>query len=855
MSAVDFLDEWFECEELKAPMSVSGIIGTFLGVRSPGTAYVLLHHYMGEIDGAFRSWGFQRGGTGGVSRAIANAARHFGAEIRTEASVERVLVEGGRAVGVALENGDELRARTVVSGCDPRRTFVELVGPDQLPAEFLTGISRYRFRGSSGKVNLALDRLPEFACRPGEQHLRGDIAIAPSIDYLERAYDEAKYGSFSSRPYINVVIPSTVDPSVAPAGKHVMSCFVQYAPYEIAEGPEVWPAKREAFGDAVVETLAEYIPGFRDIILHRQVLTPWDLEQEFGLAEGNIFHGELTPRSVGVPASDRRLGALQDAACRAVAGGIGRPSRRRAHGGPRGALRPRDARGEGGLMGASRDRAIVLGADIEGLAAAAVLARAGRAVVLVDVAEAPGGLARRYQFHPGFSAPGLLNELALVRQRALDALDLSRAGLAWGDGDAPLHVIGNEPRVIGRRAVEGGGDGAAYVRWRERVEKLRRLADAMLAEPPPAAHEPGARDLLRLLRRGAELRRLGAGEMLELLRVAPLPAWDWLAEDFEDPAVRAGLVAPALAGTHFGPRAAGSAALVLLREAVRGPELAGGLAALVDALGARCRELGVEFALGRGPAGIRAGHGGVEGVTFEGGDYLEASLVLSALGPRATLVDLLPPGLLSHAVEGEAQHWRVRGSSAVVLVALESDACLPAGVERCVDAAHPVVLERAADALKYGEPPLEPWLDVRVWRAQSGCAPQGAATLAVHVHGVPRHARFDWDSNAGSDAREALTRRVLERLGVLFPGLAAVASELLAPIDLEARFGAPGGHLYGGELALDQLWLQRPSLALGRYATPVPGLYLCGASSHPGGPFHGGAGLLGARAALTGGRR
>jgi phytoene dehydrogenase-like protein len=295
MSAVDFLDEWFESPVLKAPMSVSGIIGTFLGVRSPGTAYVLLHHYMGEIDGAFRSWGFSKGGTGGVSNAIAASARHFGAEIRTQVGVQKILLEGGAARGVVLENGDELRARTVVSGCDPRRTFFGLVGKEHLPDEFAADIGRYKYRGSSGKVNLALDRLPEFKCRPGNgPHLRGDIAIAPSIDYLERAHDEAKYGDFSSRPYLNVVIPSLVDPSVAPPGKHVMSCFVQYAPYHIKEGPSHWPARREAFGDAVIDTLAEYIPNIRELILHRQVLSPWDLEQEFGLAEGNIFHGELT---------------------------------------------------------------------------------------------------------------------------------------------------------------------------------------------------------------------------------------------------------------------------------------------------------------------------------------------------------------------------------------------------------------------------------------------------------------------------------------------------------------------------------------------------------------------------------
>lgn len=295
MSAADFLDMYFESEVLKGPMSVSGIIGTFLGVRSPGTAYVLLHHYMGEIDGAFRSWGFSKGGTGQVSLSIAAAAKHFGAEIRTEAPVSSIVVKGGEARGVVLENGDEIYARTVISSVDPRRTFLGMVGERHLESEFVEGIKRYKYRGSSGKVNLALDRLPEFTCRPGDgPHIRGDIAIAPNIDYLERAYDEAKYGEFSRRPYLNVVIPSLSDPSVAPPGKHVMSIFVQYAPYKLKEGPEAWPSKREAFGDAVIDTLSEYCPSLKQSILHRQVLTPWDLEKEFGLTEGNIFQGELS---------------------------------------------------------------------------------------------------------------------------------------------------------------------------------------------------------------------------------------------------------------------------------------------------------------------------------------------------------------------------------------------------------------------------------------------------------------------------------------------------------------------------------------------------------------------------------
>ena len=293
MSAADFLDQWFETDALKATMAASGIIGTFLGVRSPGTAYVLLHHYMGEIDGAFRSWGLSRGGTGAVSNAIAAAAREHGAEIRTEAPVSRVLTTNGRASGVVLSSGDELRADVVVSSVDPHLTFLKMLDPKQLPDDFVEGVRRYKFRGSSGKVNLALDALPSFTAMPGPgPHLRGAMSISPSLDYMERAYDDAKYGQFSKRPYMDIVIPSLTDPSVAPPGKHVMSCFVQYAPYHLRQG--TWDEQREAFGDAVIDTIAEYAPNIKSIIRHRQVLTPLDIEREFGLTEGNIFQGELT---------------------------------------------------------------------------------------------------------------------------------------------------------------------------------------------------------------------------------------------------------------------------------------------------------------------------------------------------------------------------------------------------------------------------------------------------------------------------------------------------------------------------------------------------------------------------------
>ena len=293
MSAADFLDQWFETDVLKATMSASGIIGTFLGIRSPGTAYVLLHHYMGEIDGAFRSWGFSRGGTGGISLAIASAAREAGAEIRTQAAVSKILVKNGRACGVVLKSGEEIRCNVVSSSVDPHLTFEVFLEPKDLTSDFLESVRRYKYRGSSGKVNLALDGLPNFRALPGVgAHLRGAMSISPKMEYMERAYDDAKYGHFSRRPYIDMVIPSLTDPSVAPPGKHVLSCFVQYAPYKLAEG--TWDDQREAFGNNVIDTIAEHAPNIKDIIIGKQFVTPLDMEREFGLTQGNIFQGELS---------------------------------------------------------------------------------------------------------------------------------------------------------------------------------------------------------------------------------------------------------------------------------------------------------------------------------------------------------------------------------------------------------------------------------------------------------------------------------------------------------------------------------------------------------------------------------
>ncbi|MGD0499443.1 MAG: NAD(P)/FAD-dependent oxidoreductase [Bryobacteraceae bacterium] len=293
-SAADFLDEWFESEQVKVTLATDGVIGANGGPRSPGTAYILLHHSMGNVAGHRGLWGFVRGGMGAVSEAIAASARSAGAAIRTGAAVSKILVRGSRACGVVLENGEEIEARAVVSNLDPKLTFLHLVDAAELAPDFLAAIRRYRIEGTSCKINLALGGLPEFtACpgAPGPQH-RATMHICPNIDYVERAWDDAKYGRPSQRPLLELTIPTMYDPSLAPSGKHIMGIFLQYAPYTLRDAS--WDELRDPFADRVISLIEEYAPGFGRLIEHRQALTPLDLERRFGITGGNIFHGEMS---------------------------------------------------------------------------------------------------------------------------------------------------------------------------------------------------------------------------------------------------------------------------------------------------------------------------------------------------------------------------------------------------------------------------------------------------------------------------------------------------------------------------------------------------------------------------------
>jgi phytoene dehydrogenase-like protein len=295
-AARPILDRWFESEEVKGTIATDAIIGAFMAPSMPGTAYVLFHHVMGETNGKRGVWSYVRGGMGGLTQALAAAAKDLGVEIRTEAEVARILTRRGRVTSVVLANGDEIRTKHVASGVDAHLTFEKLLDCSaELPPEFRQAIARISYSSASCKINVALERLPSFTALPGHdpgpQHF-GTVHLCPDQDFIERAYDDAKYGGFSGEPVVECTMPSSLDSTVAPPGRHLMSMFTQYAPYELKEGP--WTdALRNAYADRCFDVVERYAPGFKDAVIDRQILTPVDLESTFGLTGGSIFQGAM----------------------------------------------------------------------------------------------------------------------------------------------------------------------------------------------------------------------------------------------------------------------------------------------------------------------------------------------------------------------------------------------------------------------------------------------------------------------------------------------------------------------------------------------------------------------------------
>ncbi len=291
-SAVEILDQFVESNTVKAMIASSGIIGSQISPRDPKSGLVWLFHKLGEYDGVSGDWGFHKNGNGGLTQVMARALESFGGEIRLNAGVEKVLYEDRNVSGVELSDGSKLSADTVVSALDPKRTFTQLVDPSDMPDDLLASISNYKFQGSASKVNFALSDVPTFPGLEGRKDVfQGFTNVGPSLEYLDAAWEDCEAGRFSRRPFIDCCLQSTVDPDMSPPGKHVLSCFTMYTPYKLADSD--WDAQRANLGDAVEETLEEFFPGFRKLVIHREVVTPLDIERLVGLTEGNIFAGEL----------------------------------------------------------------------------------------------------------------------------------------------------------------------------------------------------------------------------------------------------------------------------------------------------------------------------------------------------------------------------------------------------------------------------------------------------------------------------------------------------------------------------------------------------------------------------------
>ena len=295
MPVADFLDEWFESDVLKGAIAAGSVMGSFQGPRASGTGFMLLYHAMQAGETAFRSSRFIQGGVGSLAQALAETARQYGVEICTGQAVTQVLLDGSRATGVRLLSGQQISARAVVSNADPRRTFFDLVGAPQLEVGFVREVKNIRFRSSLARLNFGLKRLPAFKASQhnvSNEQLSGHILICPDMDYLERAFDEAKYGGISSLPMLDVLLPSLADPSRAPAGEHLMSVDFYYAPYTLERGN--WDQRREELIDLALRILEDYAPGNGDAVLHSHVITPLDLERDLGLTSGDIYHGQMS---------------------------------------------------------------------------------------------------------------------------------------------------------------------------------------------------------------------------------------------------------------------------------------------------------------------------------------------------------------------------------------------------------------------------------------------------------------------------------------------------------------------------------------------------------------------------------
>ncbi len=508
--------------------------------------------------------------------------------------------------------------------------------------------------------------------------------------------------------------------------------------------------------------------------------------------------------------------------------------------------------------------AIVVGAGPNGLAAAARLARAGKKVGVLERAEAPGGLSARREFHPGYAVPGILHDEGLVPRAVAARLGLDGNGLAFRRPPATYVAEAGGPGILLPGHAAGAAeaiykrsrhDGLGYSGLRELLDRVAPLVGGVLAEAPPVLSLGSAGDFWQLARQGLALWKVSRRDLLELARVAPMCVADFLNERFESPLLVEAFAAPAVASTWSGPWSAGTVTNFLLRECAAGEALAGGPPALVAALLGTVRAAGAELRTGAEVARIRLDRGKVTGVTLVSGEAVDASVVVSSADPKRTLLRLLAPGTLPIRIEEEFRRLRCRGTAAKVHLALAGPLELPAADGRLDEAiriggGHVDELERAFDAIKYRRFSERPHLEIRVPTvADPGLAPAGHHVVSILASFAP----YDLDGGWTDEARERLGEAVIGVLEKHAPDVRQriVAKEVLTPADLEARLALTGGQLHHGEQALDQLLLMRPTPSAARYKTAIPGLYLGGSGSHPGGGVRPTAGLLAAEAVLA----
>ncbi len=507
---------------------------------------------------------------------------------------------------------------------------------------------------------------------------------------------------------------------------------------------------------------------------------------------------------------------------------------------------------------------IVIGAGHNGLTAAGLLARGGRRVLVVERRGEVGGLASSTEFNPGYRTAGILHDTTGVRASVIKDLDLEKHGLRRRSEPVPVFLPERKGtglllhRDPSKAAPEinsfSARDADRYAKYQAFHSRLGRFLLPLLNGPSPPVAGNDRSDFWGMIKAGMNMRRLGRKEMIEFLRLAPMPLRDWMEESFETPLLQSALAAPGLSASLLGPWSPGTATGLMMYEAVRGAGIQGGAPALVRALLAACESRGVEVRLNESVSRIRLRAGVVVGVTLAGGEELDGSMVASSCDPRTTFLDLMTPRDLPLDLERGMQNFKARGNVAKVHLALTGPlafACRPDLEPENIRIGESLVsLEKAFDCVKYGEMPVEPCLDVAVPSlSDPSLAPDGGHVVSILVYAVPPTGTLEW-----TDARrEELGDLVVSRLASYAPELRdrIVGREVLTPLDLEREYGLNGGHLYHGEQGLDQVLFMRPVPTCAQYSTPLEGLWLCGSGSHPGGGITCGPGMIAAAAILN----